>query len=264
MIINYTFFGVSYAGKESEVLSDLQLQHSALHSQLKNEKAMFTYEMKNVNELENQLDEVDLSYDIVSKLKWFCFRLIHLSIIPNTFICRYEKNDNLIKMHKEILEQKCKMERAQTELKRSKKSIKPFADRDFIFAFAVSYILVLIVAQNRSVSFGVSPIFDGQPNDIYMLMSSQNFLQIVFNSLKLATLNSQNIFSSFQRFSKNLQFGGGIPISNKRNPKICNNSNKISKEFQIYFQFFLNFTEYFASRCHAVILKQMRYKTDNR
>lgn len=55
-----------------------------------------------------------------------------------TFVFRYEKNDNLIKLHKEILEQKCKRERATTELKRSKKSIKPFADRDFIYAFAVS------------------------------------------------------------------------------------------------------------------------------
>lgn len=58
-----------YPGKENEVLGDLQLQHSTLHSQLKNEKAMLTYEMKTVNELENQLDEIDLNYDIVSKMK---------------------------------------------------------------------------------------------------------------------------------------------------------------------------------------------------
>lgn len=63
-----------------------------------------------------------------------------------TFNCRMENNDNLMKIHKEILDQKSKMERAEREMKSSRKDvIHNLNDQEFLTNFDVraslSYIL---------------------------------------------------------------------------------------------------------------------------
>lgn len=87
---------------------------------------------------------------IYQDLGKYCIALFQMRDLQR-YNFRMENNDTLMKIHKEILEQKSKMERAQRELKLGRKSAKQkVLDREYFIAFEVNRLLTKKVFQLNS------------------------------------------------------------------------------------------------------------------
>lgn len=101
-------------------LNDLNNRYAQSLSKLKECKSHIVHKSKAVNDLKEKRDELEKDLEDISR-----FRL--------------ENNDTLMKIHKEILEQKSKKDRAQRELKMARKMAKQkISDVEFFASFEVT------------------------------------------------------------------------------------------------------------------------------
>lgn len=103
-----------------ERLKQLETEYGKAIVRLKNAKANFEIQSRKCLELQQQREDVERELE---------------DIVRN----RFENNDVLIKVHKEIMEQNSKVERAKRESRMAKKTmIKQIDDRDFVRILEVS------------------------------------------------------------------------------------------------------------------------------
>ncbi|KAJ6635984.1 Coiled-coil domain-containing protein 39 [Pseudolycoriella hygida] len=103
--------------KEEADLRSLNAQLNEALMQLKNLKANYVYTANELDRLQFQRELIEKDLDDVSRY-------------------RMENNDQLMKIHKEILDQKSKMERAKREMKSSRKDVtQNLNDQDFLIMF---------------------------------------------------------------------------------------------------------------------------------
>lgn len=113
---------VFFPGEANEALNELNKEYTESMVKLKNAKATFSMQQKSINEIDQ-------------KIKHFHDQL---EVLTND---RLENNDRLMKVHKDILDQKSKVERAERELKTARKSmIQKIGDREYIRIFEVKLI----------------------------------------------------------------------------------------------------------------------------
>lgn len=119
--------------------------NSQLHEslmQLKNLKANYVYTANELDHSRFQREQIEKDLDDVSRYRYY-YLSIYLSssfiYISKSNLClRMENNDHLMKVHKEILEQKSKMERAEREMKSSRKdATQNLNDKEFLRNFDV-------------------------------------------------------------------------------------------------------------------------------
>lgn len=102
-----------------EALDELNKEYTQSLVKLKNVKATLNMHQKSIAEINEKIQEYQQQLDDLEHN-------------------RLENNDSLMKIHKDILDQKSKVERAERELKAARKSmIQKIGDREYIRIFEV-------------------------------------------------------------------------------------------------------------------------------
>lgn len=110
-LLNFVF---RFSVESIERLKNLEVEYGKAIVRLKSAKANFEIQSRKCLELQQQREEFERQLD---------------DIVRN----RFENNDVLIKVHKEVMEQNSKVERAKRESRIAKKTMmKKIDDRDFV------------------------------------------------------------------------------------------------------------------------------------
>lgn len=105
----------------NEKLQKLAIQYETALKRLKVAKNNFEIESTKLDELQRQCEHFEAELDEITRN-------------------RLENNDALIKLHKEIMEQNSKVERAKRELKTAKKAMaKKVGDKEYVRLLEVSF-----------------------------------------------------------------------------------------------------------------------------
>lgn len=108
-----TFFYTFFLDEFNEKMRKLGNEYATAVNRLKAAKNDFDNESKKLHELQHLYEKAEIEYDEITRN-------------------RLENNDVLIKIHKEIMDQNLKVERARRELKIAKKAMmKKVGDRDY-------------------------------------------------------------------------------------------------------------------------------------
>lgn len=119
--IGLTHYSTCYLDDLNGKIQKLGNDYATALSWLKAAKNDFANETKKLDELQRQYEHFESELDEISRN-------------------RLENNDVLIKIHKEIMEQNAKVERAKRELKMAKKGlIKKVEDREYVRLLEVNY-----------------------------------------------------------------------------------------------------------------------------
>lgn len=104
----------------NEILQNLNMELSKTFNKLKNSKANLAMKIDLLQKLQEQFTESEKE-------------------LSDRINIRLDRNDALMKVHKQILEQKTKLERAEREMKTARKSVfQKVNDREFIRLFEVT------------------------------------------------------------------------------------------------------------------------------
>lgn len=125
--IGLTHYSYCYLDELNEKIQKLGNDYATALSWLKGAKNDFENETKKLDELQRQYEHFESELDEISRN-------------------RLENNDVLIKIHKEIMEQNAKVERAKRELKIAKKAlIKKVEDREYVRLLEVDHIIQIFL-----------------------------------------------------------------------------------------------------------------------
>lgn len=137
---------IPLAEDQLQQVNDLMTQYSQAITKLKNLKANFGMKSRVTNELQCQRKDIESELEDVrhSRFVWKNnsvseFKYLNIGQFDTHFHFRIGNNDDLMKIHNEIFEQKSKVERAGRELKCARKSmVQKIGDRGYVRTFEVN------------------------------------------------------------------------------------------------------------------------------
>lgn len=134
------------SAKETAELSAVNAQLHDSIMQLKNLKANYVYIANELDHLRFQREQIEKDLDDVSRYRYITHHNFDPTFVQFRYLCfSMENNDHLMKIHKEILDQKSKMERAEREMKSSRKdATQNLNDKEFLHNFDVKHCLGFI------------------------------------------------------------------------------------------------------------------------